>query len=51
MRMVSKVKYFFDCGHSRGVDGLTMDESGNVYATAGSGDEAGIYVDELRGTL
>ena len=42
-------RILFDCGRSRGMDGLTMDEDGNIYATAGSGDEAGIYVFGPRG--
>ncbi len=28
----------------RGVDGMTLDVNGNIYATAGSGPEAGVYV-------
>jgi sugar lactone lactonase YvrE len=28
----------------RGIDGMTLDIEGNIYATAGSGTEAGIYV-------
>lgn len=28
----------------RGIDGMTLDVEGNIYATAGSGAEAGIYV-------
>ena len=28
----------------RGIDGMTLDDEGNVYATAGSGAEAGVYV-------
>ena len=34
----------FDFGASRGIDGMTVDQQGNVYATAGSGLESGIYV-------
>jgi sugar lactone lactonase YvrE len=33
-----------DFGEERGIDGMTLDEKGNVYATAGSGDLAGVYV-------
>ncbi len=29
---------------SRGIDGMTMDVDGAIYATAGSGEEAGVYV-------
>ena len=28
----------------RGIDGMTLDRAGNIYATAGSGDKAGIFV-------
>jgi sugar lactone lactonase YvrE len=28
----------------RGIDGMTLDRQGNIYATAGSGTQAGIYV-------
>ncbi len=28
----------------RGIDGMTLDREGNIYATAGGGEEAGIYV-------
>lgn len=31
-------------GKQRGIDGMTLDEQGNIYATAGRGDEAGVYV-------
>jgi len=31
-------------GKSRGIDGMDIDTEGNLYATAGSGDESGIYV-------
>ncbi|HEY2894609.1 MAG TPA: SMP-30/gluconolactonase/LRE family protein [Pirellulales bacterium] len=31
-------------GERRGIDGMTLDMAGNIYATAGSGSEAGIYV-------
>jgi gluconolactonase len=35
--------------HRRGIDGMTVDIEGNIYATAGSGAEAGIYVFGPRG--
>ncbi len=28
----------------RGIDGMTLDIEGNIYATAGTGDKAGIYI-------
>jgi len=38
-------KVLFDFGaNKRGIDGMTLDREGNIYATAGAGDEAGIYV-------
>jgi gluconolactonase len=33
-----------DFGSGRGVDGMTIDTRGNVYATAGTGEKAGVYV-------
>jgi sugar lactone lactonase YvrE len=33
-----------DFGANRGIDGMTIDIRGNIYATAGSGPAAGIYV-------
>ncbi len=33
-----------DFGGGRGIDGMTLDTEGNIYATAGTGDKAGIYV-------
>jgi gluconolactonase len=38
-------KVLFDFGpNRRGIDGMTLDQDGNIYATAGSRAEAGIYV-------
>ena len=37
-----KVLHDFRAG--RGIDGMTMDTDGNLYATAGTGERAGIYV-------
>jgi sugar lactone lactonase YvrE len=38
-------RILFDFGpNRRGIDGMTLDVQGNVYATAGSGSEAGVYV-------
>ncbi len=35
----------FDFGLGRrGIDGMAMDQAGNIYATAGSGEDAGVYV-------
>ena len=33
----------------RGIDGMTMDARGNIYATAGKGRDAGVYVFGPRG--
>jgi gluconolactonase len=33
-----------DFGGGRGIDGMTLDTKGNIYATAGTGDKAGVYV-------
>jgi gluconolactonase len=38
-----RVLYDFGPNH-RGIDGMTLDVKGNIYATAGGGAEAGIYV-------
>ena len=40
-----------DFGPSRGIDGMALGPRGNIYATAGSGKEAGIYVFEPGGNL
>jgi gluconolactonase len=38
-------RVLFDFGpRRRGIDGMTLDREGNIYATAGAGDEAGLYV-------
>lgn len=42
-KLVNK-KVLHDFVTGRGIDGMTLDTSGNIYATAGTGDKAGIYV-------
>lgn len=43
-------RVLFDFGpNHRGIDGMTLDQHGNVYATAGSGSKAGIYVFSAAG--
>lgn len=37
-------KVLHDFVTGRGIDGMTLDTGGNIYATAGTGDKAGIYV-------
>lgn len=40
-----------DFGTQRGIDGMALDRRGILYATAGSGDTAGIYVFDREGRL
>jgi gluconolactonase len=40
-----------DFGNGRGIDGMTIDLQGNLYATAGTGDKAGIWVFDPAGQL
>ena len=43
-------KVLFDIGPGkRGIDGMTLDEEGNIYATAGKGERSGIYVFSTEG--
>lgn len=43
-------RVLFDFGpDKRGIDGMTLDEQGHIYATAGSGEEAGVYVFDPQG--
>jgi gluconolactonase len=37
-------RVLWDFGAGRGIDGMTLDREGNIYATAGTGDKAGVYV-------
>lgn len=37
-------KVLFDFVSGRGIDGMTLDSQGNIYATAGTGEKAGIYI-------
>jgi len=36
--------------NKRGIDGMTLDREGNIYATAGRGSEAGVYIFSPTGT-
>ena len=48
--MLADKRTLFDFGPGhRGIDGMTLDAEGNIYATAGGGDEAGIYVFDPAG--
>ena len=40
-----------DFGPSRGIDGMALGPRGNIFATAGSGKEAGIYIFDPGGNL
>ncbi len=43
-------RVLFDFGpNKRGIDGMTLDQQGNIYATAGSGAEGGVYVFTSQG--
>jgi gluconolactonase len=42
-KLVNK-RTLHDFGAQRGIDGMTLDTEGNIYATAGSGERSGIYV-------
>jgi gluconolactonase len=44
-----KPRALFDFGSGRGIDGMTLDSAGNIYATAGTGDKAGVYVFSPQG--
>lgn len=37
-------RVLYDFAGGRGIDGMALDTQGNIYATAGTGDKAGVYV-------
>ena len=37
-------RVLFDFAPGRGVDGMAVDVEGRIYATAGAGDKAGVYI-------
>ena len=41
---VSRGRVIYDFGGGRGIDGMTLDDKGRVWATAGTKEKAGIYV-------
>jgi gluconolactonase len=43
---VSRGRVVYDFGEGRGIDGMTLDDKGRVWATAGTQEKAGIYVFE-----
>ena len=47
---LSRKRVLYDFGaNRRGIDGMTLDREGNIYATAGRDDLAGIYIFSPRG--
>jgi gluconolactonase len=48
---LSDKRVLHDFGAGRGVDGMTLDQSGNIFAAAGTGDKAAIYVFDPAGKL
>jgi gluconolactonase len=48
--VLSRKRVLHDFGpNRRGIDGMTLDRQGNIYATAGRDEEAGIYVFDPEG--
>jgi gluconolactonase len=47
-RLANK-KTLFDFKAGRGIDGMTLDRHGNIFATAGSGADAGIWIFSPQG--
>lgn len=47
---VSRGRIAYDFHHGRGIDGMTFDADGRIWATAGEKEKAGIYVFELSST-
>lgn len=48
---VGAKRILYDFGKERGIDGMCLDEKGNIFATAGSGTKGGIYVFSPEGKL
>lgn len=46
---VTNRRVLHDFAPGRGVDGMALDIEGNIYATAGSGEQAGVYVFSPQG--
>ena len=41
-------RVLYDFGSGRGIDGMTLDSSGRIWATAGTKEKAGVYVFEVN---
>jgi gluconolactonase len=41
---VGAKRVLFDFGQGRGIDGMSIDVNGHIYATAGSGPKGGVYI-------
>jgi gluconolactonase len=46
---LTDMRVVFDFRGGRGIDGMALDTAGNIYATAGTGDKAGVYVFDPAG--
>jgi len=46
---VGKKKVLYDFGEDRGIDGMSIDEKGRIWATAGRGKTGGVYVFDAEG--
>jgi len=44
----SRGRVLYDFGSGRGIDGMTLDSADRIWATAGSGDKAGVHVFQLN---
>jgi gluconolactonase len=47
--LLTRKRVLHDFGSGRGVDGMTIDTRGNVFATAGTGEKGGVYVFDSSG--
>ena len=48
---VNKTVLFSFADHQRGIDGMTLGPDGHIYATAGKGEDAGVYVFTTEGRM
>lgn len=49
--MLTNKKVLHDFGDGRAIDGMKVDVDGNIFATAGTGDKAGLYIFNSEGKL